>query len=422
VKTGGDVVSGSVCRLSVQAGEGHAVDLVLPRTPPVAALLPTIVDLAGAEPGGWRLSRPDGRHVDDSISLQQNMIEDGDLLLLTTDEPPPLPPRQPDVFELTAATAAAPSSELSSPIPRVLFLWSVISTAAVACAHGGARSGAVCAALGCVGSLAAAHATDRTDRSVSWVLCGAAIVFGVAAGFLAVPSPPSAPNVLLAAAAGSAVACAVLRLHRWALVLGAATVSLGVPVALTAAIATVHPVLPTPAGAVLSALALTVLSAAPRLAVIATGLAPDVAEPQRAARAHSILTGVVLGSSSAVALGAALVAIGGPHRCAPILGWLLAAAMLLRVTSYIDAARRWALTITGSLCITAAFTVSIRSIPSSAPWLSLALLAAGFAVLHAGPPTDTTERLMARAEIVALVLVIPTALWVADVYTVVRGG
>lgn len=398
------------------------VDLVLPRTPPVAALLPTVVELVGADPGRWRLSRLGGQCLNESISLQQNMIDDGDLLVLTPAEVPPQPPRQRDVFELSATTSAAPSPGTPSAIPRVVFLWTVVLTAFIACAHGGALSGALGAAFGCLGSLAAVRAISPADRPASLVLCCAAIIFAAAAGFLTVPSWPSAPNALLAATAASAVAWAVTRLHHRALTLGAATASLCVPVALTTAAATAHPLPPDALGALLSVLALTALSAAPRVAVVATGLLSDLVKPEGVARAHRILTGLVLGSSSAVALGAAVVAIGGLHRCAPILDWLLAAVMLLRVTSYTDTARQWAAAYSGLCCATAAFIASVRSVPPWAPWLSLAALVAGFALLRTGPPTATMQRLMARVEIVTLVLVVPTALWVTDVYAMIRGG
>lgn len=414
-------MSGSVCRLSVQAGDGHAVDLVLPHTPPVAALLPTIVALTGAEPGGWRLSRTDGRQLDQSISLRQNMIDDGDLLILSGDDLPPLSPRQLDVFELAATRPAPSPPDATSPIPGMMFLWAVVVTAAMACAHGGLPGGALAAVLGCAGCLVAGRQADRIDAGVALLLCCAAIPFAAAAGFLAVPSRPSAPNVLLSAVAASAVAWVVVRMRRRALVLGAATVSSAAPVALTAAIAALCPLPPEAVGAALAVLALTVLSAAPRLAMIASGLAPQVAEPQRVLGAHRILTGAVLGSSSAVTLGAVLVAAGGQHRCAPALGWLLSAAMLLRVTSYPDAIRQWSVSISGLLCATSAFIITIRVFPSAATWVCLAVLAAGFTVLYAEPPRAPMQRLLVRAQALALVLVVPTALWVADVYTLARG-
>lgn len=413
-------MSESLCRLSVQADAGDPVDLALPRTAPVAALLPAIVALTGVEPGTWRLNRTDGHYLDESISLRQNMIDDGDLLILSSEELPPLPHRPFDAFEL-AATTDVPSTGSPSAIPKIAFVWAVVTACAAACARGGLPGGAVGAALACAGCLAAIRPTRRADPTTVTVLCCAAIIFGASAGFLAVPSSPSAPNVLLAAVAASAVAWLVIRLHPPALVLGAATVSLCAPLALTAAPAIIRP-LPTEAlGAVLSTLALTALSFAPRLAVLTAGLTPDRAEVDRTRRAHRTMTGVILGSSVSVALGAALSAIGGHHHGAPALGWLLAVAMVLRATGYPDPARQWAVSISGLFCATSAFLCTLRAFPHSGPWLSLAVPAAAFTILHAGAPTAVVHRALARVELAALVAVVPTALWVAGVYSLVRG-
>ncbi|MGB8404507.1 MAG: type VII secretion integral membrane protein EccD, partial [Mycobacterium sp.] len=259
-------MSGLMCRLSVQTDAARSVDLVLPATAPVAELLPTIVTLTGAppEPGGWYLSRLGGGRVDESISLCQNMIDDGDLLVLTPGPVPPLSTRPRDAVELTATAAVSPAS--SSAIPQVVFLWAVVLTAVFAVRDGGAVFGSLIAAVGCV---AAAVSAGRSGHPISAVLGCAAIALGAAAGSLAVPSAPSAPNVLLAAVAAISVSVVLLRGCPEALPLAAGTVGCCVPIALTAALATARH-LPTGAlGAAVSTVALTVLSAAPRLALSA---------------------------------------------------------------------------------------------------------------------------------------------------------
>jgi len=406
--------------LSVQPGASDPVDLALPRTAPVAALLPAIVALTGVEPGGWRLCHTDGRDLDESISLRRNMIEDGDLLILSSEELPPLPPRPFDAFELAATTDAPPIGSLSA-VPRIAFVWAVVIVCAAACARGGFLGGAVSAVLGCAGCLASIRPTRRTDPAAAMMLCCAAIVFGATAGFLAVPSTLSAPNMMLAMVAASAVAWLVARLHPPALVLGAAAVSLCAPLALTAAPAIILPLSTEALGAGVSVLALTGLSFAPRLAVLIAGLTPDAAEVERTRRAHRLVTGVILGSAMAVALGAALLAVDGLHRGTPVLGWLLATTMALRVACYPDPARKWAALASGLLCATVAFMCTLRAFPQSGPWVSLAVLAAAFTGLNAGPPTAAVHRVLARMELVTLVAVVPTALWVAGAYSLVRG-
>src|SRR4051812_3420890 len=92
---GGDAMPDSVCRLSVQHGP-DTVDLSLPSQTPVGLLLPSIVDLvhggrvASEEGRQWYLSRVGDARLDEAVSLHDNAIHDGELLLLTT-TPTPTP-------------------------------------------------------------------------------------------------------------------------------------------------------------------------------------------------------------------------------------------------------------------------------------------------------------------------------------------
>ena len=91
-----EAVSHSLCRLTVQGGGDDgppAVDLALPRNADVGLLVPSIVDLvhrdaAPAAARRWRLSRIGGSPLDESMTLNENDISDGDLLLLTAVEAP----------------------------------------------------------------------------------------------------------------------------------------------------------------------------------------------------------------------------------------------------------------------------------------------------------------------------------------------
>ncbi|MEZ0050624.1 type VII secretion integral membrane protein EccD [Mycobacterium sp. MAA66] len=411
-------MSGLICRLSVQTDAARSFDLVLPATAPVAELLPTIVTLTGAPPelGGWYLSRLNGGRVDESISLCQNMIEDGELLVLTPAPVPPMSTRPRDAVELTAAAAVSPAS--SSAIPQMVFLWAVVLTAVFAGRHGGALFGSLAAAAGCV---AAAVSAGRSDHPIGAVLGCAAIIFGSAAGFLAVPSGPSAPNALLAAVAAISASVVLLRSCPEALPVAAGTVGCCVPIALTAALATARH-LPTGAlGATVSTLALTVLSAAPRLALSAAGSTPGLPPPQRAVQAHRVLTGLVLGSAAAAAIGAGYVAVDH-RRAALVFGWLLTTATLLRVLTFVDAERRWAVAVSGLCCATAAFAATAVQHPAWVPWLSLTVLATGVVALRCAAPRAAALRVLAHAEVVTLALLVPSALWVVDIYAMARGG
>src|ERR1700738_447659 len=84
-----------LCRLSIQHGP-HTVELALPKEPPVGLLLPSIVDLVHRggvdidEGRQWHLSRVGQEGLDAAVSLHDNPIRDGELLLLTT-TPTPAP-------------------------------------------------------------------------------------------------------------------------------------------------------------------------------------------------------------------------------------------------------------------------------------------------------------------------------------------
>ena len=95
---GGEAVSHSLCRLTVQDGEDAgslAVDLALPRNADVGLLMPPIVDLVHrdddpAAARRWRLARICGSPLDESMTLNENDVRDGDLLVLTTADAPTL--------------------------------------------------------------------------------------------------------------------------------------------------------------------------------------------------------------------------------------------------------------------------------------------------------------------------------------------
>ena len=85
-----------LCRVTVRTcgfGTSTAVDLTLPTSPELGEILSAIVDLVGvghetADGGyrsGLRLARVDGSALDESVSLLENGIRDGDVLLLAAE-------------------------------------------------------------------------------------------------------------------------------------------------------------------------------------------------------------------------------------------------------------------------------------------------------------------------------------------------
>ncbi|MGB2920129.1 MAG: EsaB/YukD family protein, partial [Mycobacterium sp.] len=248
----------TLCRLVIHVTgrqQPAAVDLVLPADCPVGEMIPSIVDAAVGEsvtmvhPQHWYLTRVGGTRIDTSLSLRENAVEDGDLILLGTAAPP------------------APCRTYGDP--------------------------------GDVVARIAAETGGEPTRAA--VLSPGVVVVAVASGFLAVPDAPWPAAVLLAAACGLTVSILLLRLAcgDTAVLTGLAAAT--ATVAATGAVAVATSATLAVSGAVLTVLSLAGLSLAPKLTVVAAGLGParsDV-DDARAALAHRILTGMVAGWSCA---------------------------------------------------------------------------------------------------------------------------
>ncbi|MDH6244723.1 type VII secretion integral membrane protein EccD [Mycobacterium sp. OTB74] len=421
----------AVCRLSVQAAGTHterAVDLVLPADTALELLLPMVVTLAHDEVDAtghdWRLDDAAGTPIDRSQSLVQNGIHDGALLFLRR-APAPIfgGLRSRPVTDAADADAAAAPNRL---LTHVLCAWAVALACAVLAWSGARADKPTTAAIACGTALVALGLALRQGHHRTIAFGGTALALGGVTGFLAVPAGPAAANVLLGCSVVLSVAVVLLRTGE--LLLPVAAVAFSVPLALSAALATCLTLSLSAIGAAVAALALAGLTLAPRIAITIAGLAPESADPLDSDTAHtdlaqSVLTGTVFGSAAAAAVGACTVAVGSPHARLASLAfiWALAAALLLRVPSYHDPGRRWAVLLSGICCTTTAFAVSAAGAPQSAPWLGLTLILATLAALRTGPPGAVRARWLVRAEYVALVAVIPTALWVCGVYSLAQG-
>ena len=125
-----------MCRLSIHADDGDTasdVDLVLPTSSPVVAFLPDIVELAGrsatVDGRRWRLLRPSGTPVDECMTLSDNGIRDGDVLLLVS-ESPRLPEGSP--WDSAQATVTANDPPSAAPVDVTAFGAAAIVIAAAA--------------------------------------------------------------------------------------------------------------------------------------------------------------------------------------------------------------------------------------------------------------------------------------------------
>lgn len=435
-----------MCRLAVQHGP-DTVELALPSDAPVGVLLPSIVDLVGPDGGAteeglqWHLSRIGQGPLDETISLRDNAVRDGELLLLAT-AAIPTPVRVPDdrwhALIETCGRQSAPKEVTAATGLCVAMLgatalaWSGVATLAT---RHVVTAGAV-AAGAAIAAVVARRA--RQEPMIVGTLSVIAVVFGAVAGFLAVPPGPSTANALLAAAVAGSISILLLRVTRCAAICLTALVTSAALTSAAAACGVAWTLPLTSTGAALSTLSLGTLGMAARLSITAAGLAPPVPTSElredddftlmtpQAITAHESLTGLVIGSAAAATLGAVLVASDIPDSrpAAVLFAAVVGLVLMLRTRTHIDVYRRAALVTAGMAAVAAGCADIVVSIPGQANWVCLAAAAAGVSMLGRG--FGAAGNLLARRaidvlEYVALAAVLPLACWVGGLYGLVRG-
>ena len=433
-----------LCRLSVQHGP-HTVDLALPRETPVGLLLPSIVDLvhrggvATDEGRQWHLSRVGQDRLDAAVSLHDNAIRDGELLLLTTVATPAPEWAKVDPWRTmidSADSRSAPTQITATAVclsTAVLGATALVWSGVVTHSTGHLITGGAIAAAAAIGAVAVRRA--HPDRSLCVTLSAIAVVFAAAAGFLAVPAGPSTANSLLAAAVACTISTLLLRVtHCGEVCLTAlATFTALTSVASACGVAWTLPVATT--GAALSALSLGILGVAARLSIAAAGLSPVVSgddpasETPRATAAHHTLTGLVIGSTGAAALGAALVASdrvdhGQTWPIGAVFAVVVGLVMALRARTHIDMCRRISLIVGGTAAIAAGGALVVVSAPGQANWVCLLAIAIGLSMLggvFGATVNPLARRTVEAVEYLALAAVVPLACWVGGLYGLIRG-
>jgi hypothetical protein len=393
-----------VCIHADRDGRAVAVDVVLPARAPVAELLPMIVDLIGGPttpsttPRRWRLDRLADPPLEDWLSLADNGIRDGDLLLLHSDQEPPLGVTRIEPWHQAVATP--------SPVGRLRpdglgGLATVMASMALASTAGSehAMVSLVVAAVGVTLAVLTAVTTGYPEVHCLAVVC----VVG-ATGFIVVPSTAATPNVFLAATGALAAALVMLRLSGRVCIATVAAAVVCVPTA--AATLVTMPALDT--GLALTTGSLALLALAPRLALTAM---------KDAESAHATLTGLVAGSAAGATAGAVTVAItanaGTPAHI--VFEALIGAVLLLRARTYVDPLRQLALVAAGlasvAVCVVA-LCIAHRELVGP---IAGVLIVVGLAASRAPALGDTTARLLDRLEYAALAAVVPVALWTGGV-------
>lgn len=432
----------TLCRLAIHVVGGAdgpaAADVLLPTDCPVGVLIPSIVDLAVGDPGAmahphlWQLRHLGGELVDTSITLRENGVHDGDLILLTT-TPPPAPTRRsgdPSGVVAEVVVRAAPSAVLHEAVPSAVLAVTLVSAATLAWTG---STGGTAAHLWTAATLSAATALvavgiGRSAGRLSVTSSPGAVAFAMVCGSLAVPDAPWPARLVFASSCAFAISILLLRMA-----CGGTTVLTALAaVTVTLAGVGVFAVVTTPpwaaVGGVLTVMSLAGLSVAPKLTVAAAGLGPSRADVghRRAVLGHRILTGLVAGWSFSAALG--VVAVAADPAASPVVAALFAAdvglLLLLRQRSHIDAQRRVALAAAGLCAVLATHLVAIRSAPEHAYWLCAATALAGTVTLRWTVSPISLNPVVRQSiqilEYLALAAVVPLAAWVTGGYGLVR--
>lgn len=448
-------------RVSVQATQGDrdvAVDLALPTRTPVALLLPSIMDIVHREglwptdapARSWRLSRVGGPSLDDSMTLRECDVRDGELLLLSATAIPAAEPVLSDPAEAVANTSPHGEGEQTARIiGAAACLWAVGAGGLTLLRSGvasGALGNAVTSAVLASAAAVAAVVLRRTHRDPlpCLVLSIAAVVFTAVAGFLAVPAGPSAANLCLAAAAATTASIVLLRVTDCGTVCLTAGASLSTLAATVSVCGVVWTMSARVAGALLATGALATLSVAAKLSILLSRLSPAMptadggieeepktAEPReaRAVRGHRMLTGLVVGSSAAAVVGVALVAWcghggGGHWLVGAVFTGVVGAVLMLRARLHVGIDRVAALVGCGIICVTVAFALTVVSIPRQASWATVMTVIAGVGALRVGfgvPVSPVARRSVDLLEYLVVAAVVPLACWVIGLYGVFRG-
>jgi type VII secretion integral membrane protein EccD len=439
----------SLCRITVAAcvEDAHrAVDLAVPTDMDIGHLLPQIVDIlqpAGHESGNdWRLSRLGDSPIDESMTLNDIAVGDGELLMLTAVEVPAAEWIHCDPCRAMVAGGAASGGPALQMFPAICcVLLGAFGAVALAWTAAGSAAASTVITGACVAVAAAVGAAVvrrlNGDPLICVPLTLIAVLYAGAVGFMAVPPDPPASGLLMAFAATFSASILLLRVTGYGRTLLTALATLSALIAAVAAVGVTWGWHHHASGAALACASLAALGFAPRISMILSGAGPktpsiddsqvEATEPD-AGLCHRTLTGLVVGSSIAAAVGAASVAAGEIRDLGPTLrnitfSAVVALVLLLRARTHIDPSRRIGLAAAAVCTATASFAAAAASFPTHAYVISALAAAAGAAALgFLLRPTvsPVVTRIVEVVEYLAIAAVVPIACWVGGIYGLAR--
>jgi type VII secretion integral membrane protein EccD len=441
--------------VSVHAGTA-VVDLALPSGMPVAALLPPIVDvliahgvsdLIGAR---YQLSIPGTAALESSMTLVQNGIRDGDVLVVSRSATPLPAFRYDDAAEAVSETL---NDRTSSPSQnhRVKRLSAALAAscltgigtlaliqnafAANAEGHPGVTAG-IAALVAFVTAMSAALAQRAyRDAMAGLTLSLIATAFAAIAGFLAVPGAPGLPNVLLAATAAAVTAVLALRVSDCGetTLTAVSCFAAVVTVAAFGGVATGAPLYVI--GAVSALISLGLLGVTAHAAVVLAGLSPKPADSDtavddlaaKALRADAWVSTLLAAFSSSAAVGAIVTMLAGTPRSSCIAFAAATGALLLLRANAVDKKRTLACVISAVVTIGTTFGFAAINAPEHGPWIVAATTLLVAAALYLGfvapgiSLSPIARKSVGLLECLVLIAMVPLTCWICGLYGAARG-
>lgn len=472
----GVVRAPDMCRLTILA-QNTQVDLAVPVDVPLSLLIPGIVDMIAAhrttnafddrdeqlEPTEWVLARVGRPPLSSTLSLGENGIRDGELLMLESAAKTAPPPLFDDIMYSVAQADGEHYRRWTPELARTM--GSVIAALATVAGCFGLLwgtsgdadvIGAVSALFFALVLLIAGTVTSRVygDVRSAMVLCGCALPLAFTAGVAFVPDDFGWAHVLLGTAIAGAAAIVALRVSGVGQLLFTAVAGIALftaPAALVGLL-TEHPA--RAIGAVVAAAALVALAMGPRISMLLAKLPlPNVPAPgtsidpmeddpnepamptftaleSRAERAQLYLTGVIL-ATTIVTAGGALLATdfysdGGIYWPGTALAIICGVVLMFRGRTFAAAEQATTL-IAGGAFILLALLVGASFVtewPLAVFGAAIALAVAAL-VLGIIAPAQTASPPVRRAielfEYACVAAVIPLVCWVANLYELMRG-
>lgn len=462
-------------------GSNSQVDLALPSTVPIAAMLDELAALVESRTAGqgefedapipirhWTLARIGHDPISPESTLAEARVRDGELLILRARSAVPVPALFDDVIDAVARLTEDTFHGWTATSAR----WMAIATALIAAPaalvllvmakNHGHDSPAAVTAIGAgvaalVAATIAARVHARTAVAVTLTSCGLVLVGPGAA--LLIPTRFGSAHLMLACAADLLVAVLAYRVTG----VGASVVAAAVTIATLSGVAAAamviwhHP--PAKVGAAMVAAALVVLSGVARLSALAARLPvppvpaaggrvdpadhdprPTIAGigavgaatlaqaaglAERAKIANEYQSGFVIGCV-AVAVAGALTAAGDHRWQGMALAMVAGSVLSLRGRTFADLTQAatliggGALTFAGVL-IMLGYSRADALVPSAV--ILLVLGACALAATVAGDsadPSPVLRRAGELAEYALIVTTIPLVLWTTDLFALAR--